>query len=97
MRYEEGERIDGEEELAPPDWRVRARPSNKPTQEKSMKQHTYRSEPGAHTTRQAEGAPITASPKKESEDKSRRPTTAMDYDFRKLKSIVNVKHFQKKQ
>ena len=31
MSVEEGDRIDGEEELAPPDWRVRAEPRNKPT------------------------------------------------------------------
>ena len=29
---EEGDRIDGEEELAAPDWRVRAGPRNKPTE-----------------------------------------------------------------
>ena len=46
------EEIDGEEELAAPDWRVRAGPRSKPTQrerERSMKQHTYRFETGAHT------------------------------------------------
>ena len=30
---EEGDGLDGKEELTPPDWRVRAGPSNKPTQE----------------------------------------------------------------
>ena len=32
MSDEEGDEIDGEEELAAPDWRVRAGPRNKPTQ-----------------------------------------------------------------
>ena len=32
MSDEGGDRIDGEEELAAPDWRVRAGPRNKPTQ-----------------------------------------------------------------
>ena len=32
MSGEEGDEIDGEEELAAPDWRVRAGPRNKPTQ-----------------------------------------------------------------
>ena len=51
MSGEEGGEIDGEEELAAPDWRVRAWPRNKPTQgrERSTNQHTCRSETGAHT------------------------------------------------
>ena len=52
MSDEEGGEIDGEEELAAPDWRVRAGSRSKPTQrerERSMKQHTYRFETGAHT------------------------------------------------
>ena len=52
MSGEEGDEIDGEEELAAPDWRVRAGPRNKPTRrerERSTKQHTCRSETGAHT------------------------------------------------
>ena len=52
MLDEEGGEIDGEEELAAPDWRVRAGPRNKPIQrerESSMKQHTCRSETGERT------------------------------------------------
>ena len=52
MSDEEGDEIDGEEELAAPDWRVRAGPRNKTTQrerERSTKQHTCRSKIGAHT------------------------------------------------
>ena len=49
---EGGDGVDSEEELATPDWRVRAGPRNKPTQKetigKSTKQHTCRSESGAH-------------------------------------------------
>ena len=50
----EGDEIYGEEELAAPDWRVRAGPRNKPTQRErersTKKQHTCRFETGAHTT-----------------------------------------------
>ena len=35
MSVEEGNGIDDEEELAAPDWRVRAGPRNKPTQRES--------------------------------------------------------------
>ena len=52
MSDEEGGEIDGEEEPAAPDWRVKAGPRSKPTQrerERNMKQHTYRFETGAHT------------------------------------------------
>ena len=54
MSDQEGGGIYGEEELAAPDWRLRAGPRNKPTQKererekKSTKQHTYRSETGVH-------------------------------------------------
>ena len=44
---DEEDRVDGEEELAPPDWRVREQDpeTNRPRrQEKSMNQHTYRSD-----------------------------------------------------
>ena len=40
MSDEEGDKIDDEEELAAPDWRVR---------ERRTKQHTCRSETGSHT------------------------------------------------
>ena len=45
---DEGDRIKGEEEFAPPGWRVRTVPRHR-RKEKNMKQHTYRSETGAHT------------------------------------------------
>ena len=37
MPDDEGDRIDGEEELAAPDWRVSAGPRNKPTQKEGEK------------------------------------------------------------
>ena len=42
----EGNEIDGEEELAAPDWRVRADPKGR---ERNMKRHTSRFETGACT------------------------------------------------
>ena len=50
MSDEEGDRIDGEEELAARDWRVRARPETNRhrRREKSTKQHTFRPETGVH-------------------------------------------------
>ena len=38
MPDEDGDRTDVEEKLAPPDWRVRAGPRNKPTQ-KERREH----------------------------------------------------------
>ena len=51
MSDEEGGEIDGEEELAAPDWRVRHGPgaNQRKGRERSMKQHTYCFETGAHT------------------------------------------------
>ena len=50
MSDEETDEV-GEEDLAAPDWRVRAGPRNKSTQgrERNTKPCTYRSETGAHT------------------------------------------------
>ena len=49
---EEGDRIDGEEEEAAPDQRMRARPRNKPSlKEPEEHEATYRSETGANTAR----------------------------------------------
>ena len=51
MSDEEGEEIDGEEEMAAPDWRVKAGPRSKANakRKRNMKQHTYRFETGMHT------------------------------------------------
>ena len=48
---EEGDRIEDEGEFAAPDWRVESRTQEQADaeREKSMKQHTCRSETGAHT------------------------------------------------
>ena len=48
MSDKEGNEIDGEEELAMLDWRVRAGPRNK-GRERSVKRHSCRSETGACT------------------------------------------------
>ena len=45
----DGDEVDGEEELAAPDWRVRAGTNRQKGRERSTKQHTCRSEAGAHT------------------------------------------------
>ena len=58
----EGYEIDGEKELAAPNLRMRAGPRHKPTQkerERSTKQHTCRSETGAHTASWEAVAPMT--------------------------------------
>ena len=57
MSDDEGDKIDDEEELAAPDWRVRARPRNK-LRQREKKQHTCRSETGAHTAWWEGVAPI---------------------------------------
>ena len=79
----EADVIEGEEELAPPDWRVRARPRNKPTR-KEREEHEVpfcdwcthcmmgRRRTHHHVTKQ------------KNEDQSRRHTIAM-----KMKSFVN--------
>ena len=66
MSDEEGDEIDGEEELAAPDWRVRAGPRNRPTH--------------AHCV-MGRGRTHHHVAKQKSEDQSRRPIIAMDYFF----------------
>ena len=73
---------DGEEELALPDWRVRAGPRNKPTQ-KERAEHEATYVPFRDwCTHCMMGRGRT---KQKSEDQSRRPTIAMDYYFMKMK------------
>ena len=49
MSDEGGDRIDSEEEMAAPDWACEGPETNRHRRkEQSTKQHTYRSEPGAH-------------------------------------------------
>ena len=102
----EGDEIDGEEELAAPDWRVRAGPRNKPTQ-REKEEHEATHVPFrdwcAHCM-MGRGRTHHHVAKQKSEDQSRRPIIAMDYFFMKngicpgcpsdLRRI-DLKHFQK--
>ena len=52
MLGEEGDEMSGEQELAAPDWRVRARPHEQidtKGEREARSKHTCRSETGAHT------------------------------------------------
>ena len=81
MSDEEGDEIDGEEELAAPDWRVRAGPRNKPTQ-REREEHEATHVPFrdwcAHCM-MGRGRTHHHVAKQKSEDQSRRPIIAMDY------------------
>ena len=87
MSNEEGDEIDGEEvgtaRLACE--RRTEEQTDAEEKRKSMKQHTYRPETGAHTACWAEDAPVTTSLKEKKEDQSRRPTIAMDHYVMKMK------------
>ena len=86
MTVEGGDGVDSEEELATPDWRVRAGPRNRPTQqEREVHEATHvpfrdwcthcmmdRGRTHHHIAKQR------------SEDETRRPTIAMDYYFMKM-------------
>ena len=88
----EGDEVDGEEELAAPDWRVRPGPRNEPTQrEREEHEATHvafrdwlshcmmgRSRTQHHVAKQ------------KSEDQSRRPIIAMDHFFMKVESAPSV-------
>ena len=81
----EGDEIDGEEELAAPDWRVRAGPrTNRHKGERGARSNTCRSGMmGRGRTHQYVA-------KQKSEDRSRRPIIAMDYFFMKMDSAPSV-------
>ena len=55
MSEEAGDEVEGEGELAPPDWR--AKQTDAERKGKNTKQHTCRSETGAHSALWAEDAP----------------------------------------
>ena len=85
----EGDRIDGEEELAAPDWRVRAgQPTQKEREEHEATHVPFRGwcthcmvgrrRTHHHVTKQG------------SDDQSRRPTIAMDYYFMEMRPVVNA-------
>ena len=88
----DGGEIDGEEELAAPDWRVRAGPRNKPTQrerEEHEATHVPFRDCCAHFM-MGRGRTHHHVAKQKSEDQSRRPIIAMDYYFMKMQSVANA-------
>ena len=92
MSDEEGDRIDGEEELAAPDWRLGAGPRNRPTQrerEEHEATHVLFRDWCAHCM-MGRGRTNHHFAKQKSEDQSRRPITDMDYYFMKMKSVPNA-------
>ena len=86
------DRIDCAEELAAPDWRVRAGPRNKPTQ-KEREEHEATHVPFrdwcAHCM-MGRGRTHHHVAKQKSEDQSRRPIIAVNYYFMKMKSVPNA-------
>ena len=86
MSDEEGDTIDGEEESAAPDWRVRAGPRNKPTQ-REREEHEATHVPFrdwcAHCM-MGRGRTHHHVAKQKSEDQSRRHIIAMDYFFMRM-------------
>ena len=91
MSDEEGNAIDGEEELAAPDWRVRAGPRNKPTQ-REREEHEGTLVPFRDCVHCMMGRGRTHHhvTKQKSEDQSRRPIIATDYFFMRMDSAPNV-------
>ena len=91
MSDEEGNEIDGEEELAAPDWRVRAGPRNKPTQ-REREEHEATHVPFrdwcVHCM-MGRGRTHHHVAKQKSEDQSRRPVIAMDC-FSRTEPVPNV-------
>ena len=86
MSDEEGGEIDGEEELAAPDWRVRAGPRSKPTQRERVEHeatHVPFRDWCAHCM-MGRGRTHHHVAKQKSEDQSRRPIIAMDYFFMRM-------------
>ena len=92
MSDEEGGEIDGEEELAAPDWRVRAGPRSKPTQ-REREEHEATHVPFrdwcAHCM-MGRGRTHHHVAKQKSEDQSRRPIIAMDYFFMRMECSPSV-------
>ena len=75
--------MDIEEELATPDWRVRAGPRNRPTQKEREEHETTHVPFRGWCTHCMMGRGRTHHhiTKERSEDATRRPTVAMDYYF----------------
>ena len=92
MSDEEGGEIDVEEELAAPDWRVRAGPRSKPTQregEEHEATHVSFRDWCAHCM-MGRGRTHHQVAKQKSEDQSRRPIIAMDYFFMRMECSPSV-------
>ena len=90
---EEGDEIDGEEEWAPPDWRVRGRPRNRPTRRRKEKEHEATHVPSRDwCTHCMMGGRRTHHhvTEQKKENQSRRPTIAMDHYVMKMRSAVNA-------
>ena len=93
MSDEGGDKIDDEEELAAPEWRVRAGPRNNLTQrrEKSTKQKTHVPfrDWCAHCM-MGRGRTHHHTAKQKSENESTRPIIAMDYYFMQMESAPSA-------
>ena len=91
MSDEEGGEIDGEEEVAAPDWRVRAGPRSKPTQREREHEATHVPfrDWCAHCM-MGRGRAHHHVAKQKSEDQSRRPIIAMDHFFMRMECSPSV-------
>ena len=78
---EGGDGSDGEEELAPPDWHVRAGPSNRPTQQEREEHEATHVRVRNWCIHRTTGTGRTHhhATKQKSEDQPRRATIAIDY------------------
>ena len=98
MSSDERDEIDGEEELAAPDWRVRAGHRNKPTQ-REREEHEATHVPFrdwcAHCM-MGRGRTHHHVAKQKSEDQSRRLIFATDYFFMKMESTPSVQAISEK-
>ena len=87
----QGDGVDGEKELAIPDWRVRAGPRNRPTQ-KQREEHEATHMPFrdccTHFMMDS-GRTHHHATKQRSEDETRRPTFAMNHHFMRMQPAVN--------
>ena len=84
MSDEEGGEIDGEEELAAPDWRVRGRAQEQTNAKGEREEHEATYVPFRDWCAHC----IVA--KQKSADQSRRPIIAMDYFFRRMECSTSV-------
>ena len=87
-----GDRIDDEEKFAAPDWRVRAGPSNKPTQ-KEGREHEATHVPfrdWCTHCMMGRGRTHHHITIQKCVDQSRRPTVAKDHYFMKMKMVVSA-------